>query len=73
MGLLPGQGILQHNEETWALWGSADSLCTVIYLLHSTWICVYHSPWCLEQVLNKHTKETLSQRDLGQDYDSVSR
>lgn len=45
----------------------------MIYLLHSTWICVYHSPWCLEQVLNKHLKETLSQGDLGQDYDSVSR
>lgn len=61
MGLLPGQGVLQHKEGTRAPWGRAHSPCTVIYLLHSTWTG-YHNTWCLEQVLNKHlSKETASQ------------
>lgn len=38
----------------------------MIYLLRSTWNCVYHSPWCLEQglaeqVLKHLSKETASQ------------
>lgn len=43
--------------------GRADSPCTGIDMLHSTWIWdLPHSPWYLEQVLDKHLlKETARQ------------